>query len=92
MIVLSVHGNDWSDITTKTTQIVQKTIENLKNTHVDDLEDYGYEFEDGIYTNWYLEDVYDIEGLKQVTVYVYWHDSYYRPNYTSTSTYFQPKE
>lgn len=92
MVVLSIHGNDWSDATTTTTQMVQQTIEELKNTPEASMEDYGYDYKEGIYRSWYVEDVYEVSGLKKVTVYVYWHDSFENPQYTQTSTYFQPKQ
>lgn len=93
MIVISIGGNSWSDRTTQTVQMVRETIEGLKNTPSDLLGYYGYEDEGGIFRHWYIEDSYDDNGdVKKVTVWVYWSDEFDRPQYTSTTTYFQPKQ
>jgi type II secretion system protein I len=93
MIVVSISGNAWSEKTTQTVQIVRKTIEQIKNTPEDQLGYYGYEETDGIFQQWAVEDSYEDGGsLKKVTVWVYWRDEFNRPQYTSTTTYFQPKQ
>ena len=93
MIVISISGNAWSDKTTQTVQMVRETIEQIKNTPEDQLDYYGYEDEDGIFRQWAVEDSYEDNGdVKKVTVWVYWHDEFNRPQYTSTTTYFQPKQ
>jgi Tfp pilus assembly protein PilV len=92
MIAISISGNSWSDKTTKTVQMVRETMETIKNTNIADLEHYGYEDADGIYSSWYIEDDYEVDGLKKVTVWLYWHDDFDRSQYTSTTTYFKPKQ
>jgi len=93
MIAVSISGNAWSEKTTKTVQMVRQTIEDIKNTPVAYLDNYGYEDEDGIFRHWSIEDVADGGAvLKKVTVWVYWTDDLNRSQYTSTTTYFQPKQ
>ncbi|MBD3218272.1 MAG: prepilin-type N-terminal cleavage/methylation domain-containing protein [candidate division Zixibacteria bacterium] len=93
MLVISISGNAWSEKTTQTVQMVRETIETIKNTPEDQMEDYGYEDEDGIFRHWYVEDSYEDQGdVKKVTVWVYWTDEFNRSQYTSTTTYFQPKK
>jgi len=72
--------------------MVRETIETIKNTHVNDLDNYGSEDVDGIYRSWYIEDDYEVDGLKKVTVWLYWYDDFNRSQYTSTTTYFKPKQ
>jgi prepilin-type N-terminal cleavage/methylation domain-containing protein len=92
MISISISGNSWSEKTTKTVQMVRETMETIKNTSISDMEYYGYDEQDGVYRSWYIEDDYEVDGLKRVTVWLYWHDDFNRSQYTSTTTYFKPKE
>jgi competence protein ComGC len=93
MIIISISGNAWSDKTTETVQMVRETIEQIKNTPVDQLNYYGYQDENGIFSQYVIQDSYEDYGiLKKVTVWVYWRDEFNRPQYTSTTTYFQPKQ
>ena len=92
MIVISIHGNAWSDKTTQAVQIVRQTIEEVKNTPYDDLEWYSYEDDGKFFSHYYLEEDYDQEELMKITVYVYWDDELQNPHYNQTTAYFQPKE
>ena len=94
MIAVSISGNAWSDKTTDSVQMVRKTIEGAKNTPAAYLDNYGYEDEDGIFRHWTIEDAVADGGavLKKITVWVYWTDDLNRSQYTSTTTYFQPKQ
>ncbi|HEQ99761.1 MAG TPA: type II secretion system protein [candidate division Zixibacteria bacterium] len=93
MLVISISGNAWSEKTTETVQMVRKTIETIKNTPESQLEYYGYEDEDGIFRHWYIQDLTeDQTNVKMLTVWVYWNDEFNRPQYTSTTTIFHPKQ
>ncbi len=93
MLVVSISGNAWSEKTTRTVQMVRQTIETIKNTPENQLENYGYEDEDGIFRHWYIQDFYEGQtSVKMLTVWVYWNDEFNRPQYTSTTTIFHPKQ
>lgn len=92
MVVISIHGNAWSDKTTQAVQIVRQTIEEVKNTPYDDLEWFSYEDDGKFFSHYYLEEDYDQEELMKITVYVYWDDELSNPHYNQTTAYFQPKE
>ncbi len=92
MVVISISGNSWSDKTTQTVQMVRQTIEEVKNTPEDQLMSFDYADVNGVFYHWMVEDSYEDPGLKRMTIWVYWYDDLNRPQYTSTTTYFQPKQ
>ena len=81
MIVTSIKGNEFADMSTKAAHFIQAKMEEIKNTHNFTS---GYDHPDGMTRTWTV--VTSAANLKQITVQMDWvdHDGRQHSNVTTT--------
>ncbi len=89
MLVVSIHGNYWSEKTTLSTQLIRERLEQMKNTPSASLTS-GSDVVAGYNRSWTVHAL-ATPGLVEAKVVVRWSDAELRSYACSTVTYIQPK-
>lgn len=89
MMVASIDGNSWAEDTTQSVQLIKEKIEQLKNTHVSELNS-GEDAIGDYVRSWDVTAV--SSNLVGVTVRVKWADADEKVYACSTMTFMQPKQ
>lgn len=89
MMVVSMDGNSWAEDTTQSVQLIKEKVEQLKNTHVSQLNS-GEDVIGDYVRSWDVTAV--SSNLVGVTVRVKWADADQKVYACSTMTFMQPKK